>query len=84
VFRLDTARLILVSAPLDVLKTRIDRHDGFDAEIDLPADGREAAVSRVRARFPAEWPGPDALEAFPLWMAQLTTDPQFAHWVGSA
>jgi ribosomal-protein-alanine N-acetyltransferase len=81
-FRIDTARLILISAPLEVLKTRLDQHDGFDAEISLPASRGDASASQVRARFPAEWPGPDALDVFPLWMAQLTTDDQFARWGG--
>jgi RimJ/RimL family protein N-acetyltransferase len=81
-FRLDTRRLILVSAPIEVLKTRLEWHDGFAADITVPASRDDASPLRVHARFPAEWPGPDALDAFPLWMTQLATDPRFDRWGG--
>lgn len=60
-FYLETARLLLIQTPLDVLQTRLQR-DTFTADIRLP-------TTTLRVTFLAEWPG-DALALFPMMIEQ--------------
>lgn len=71
---IETPRLFLVSTPLAVVRTRLER-DTFSAEVPLP--GGALTVS-----FPAEWPG-DALVIFPRLAKQLEKNPEQEFWDGT-
>ena len=73
-FYLETARLILVQTPLDVLQARL-RRDTFTADVALPE-------GTVRVTFPAEWPG-EALDLFPMMIRQYQNAPQDVPWGGT-
>jgi RimJ/RimL family protein N-acetyltransferase len=73
-FFIETARLILVATPAQVMQTRIEQSTGFSAEVPTPRGA-------LRVNFPAEWPG-DALALFPLWLEQTRHAPQEVPWGG--
>jgi RimJ/RimL family protein N-acetyltransferase len=63
---LETARLLFVTTPPEVMRERLLCSD-FVAEIRLPATGT-APEGSLRVHFPEEWPGDDALSMFPRWL----------------
>jgi len=78
---IETPRLILAPTPLDVLKARLERDDIVaDVPIVVERAGRRVAET-LRVRFPPEWPG-DALDLFPLWIAQRELTPHQDEWGG--
>jgi [ribosomal protein S5]-alanine N-acetyltransferase len=70
---LQTARLMLISTPLEVIKTRLEQPH-FSALV--PVNG-----SSVLIRFPHEWPG-DALAIFPMMLKHLEANPLEPAWGG--
>ncbi len=79
---IETTRLILAPTPLDVLKARLERDDIVaDVPIVVERPGRRVAET-LRVRFPPEWPG-DALDLFPLWIAQRELRPDQDEWGGT-
>jgi [ribosomal protein S5]-alanine N-acetyltransferase len=70
---LQTARLVLISTPLEVIKTRLEQPN-FSALVPV-------AGSSVLVRFPHEWPG-DALAIFPIMLKHLEADPAEPEWGG--
>lgn len=70
---LETPRLLVVSTPLDIVRTRLERADFF-AKVSLENETKTV-------RFPAEWPG-DALVIFPRLAAQLEANPEQELWDG--
>jgi ribosomal-protein-alanine N-acetyltransferase len=73
-FYLETARLVLVQTPLEVLQERLHR-DTFTADVTLPN-------GTVRVTFPAEWPG-EALDLFPMMIRQCRNAPEDVPWGGT-
>jgi [ribosomal protein S5]-alanine N-acetyltransferase len=71
---LQTARLMLISTPLDVIKTRLEQPH-FSALVTV-------AGSSVLIRFPHEWPG-DALAIFPMMLKHLQENPLEPVWGGT-
>jgi RimJ/RimL family protein N-acetyltransferase len=71
---LETARLILVETPLDVLQLRLQQHT-FTADVILPNGA-------MQVTFPAEWPG-DALVLFPMLIEQYQQAPDTVPWGGT-
>lgn len=69
-FLLETPRLILVTTPLDVIRTRLER-DSFHAEVPV-------GEATIQVSFPPEWPR-DALVLFPMQAANY--DPE--SWGGT-
>jgi [ribosomal protein S5]-alanine N-acetyltransferase len=70
---LQTARLMLISTPLEVIKTRLEQAN-FSALVPV-------AGSSVLIRFPHEWPG-DALAIFPMMLTHLELNPLEPEWGG--
>ncbi|NJN16817.1 MAG: GNAT family N-acetyltransferase [Oscillochloris sp.] len=73
-FYLETARLLLVQTPFEVLENRLQQ-DSFVAEIALP-------TGAITVTFPPEWPG-DALVLFPLMIEQYRNAPADLAWGGT-
>jgi [ribosomal protein S5]-alanine N-acetyltransferase len=73
ILELHTARLMLVTTPLEVIKTRLEQAN-FSALV--PVRGSNLLLS-----FPHEWPG-DALAVFPLMLKQLRANPSEPPWGG--
>ncbi len=81
-FTIETPRLILTPTPLDVMKTRLERDDFVAAvPVAIDRDGQRVTEA-LRVHFPAEWPGPDALDAYPLWIAEREAQPERDAWGG--
>ncbi len=76
-FTLHSARLILASTPLDVMRKRLECDD-FVAEI----PGLSGHDGRHGVTFPPDWPG-DALGLFPLWIAREEVRPDQLTWGGT-
>jgi [ribosomal protein S5]-alanine N-acetyltransferase len=70
---LQTARLLLLLTPLEVIKTRLEQAN-FSALVPM-------AGSNVLVRFPHEWPG-DALAIFPIMLKHLEANPLEPEWGG--
>jgi [ribosomal protein S5]-alanine N-acetyltransferase len=70
---LQTARLILVPTPLEVIETRLEQAN-FSALV--PVSGTKLLI-----QFPHEWPG-DAMAIFPLMLEQLRANPNEPEWGG--
>jgi [ribosomal protein S5]-alanine N-acetyltransferase len=70
---LQTARLVLISTPLEVIKTRLEQAN-FSALVPV-------AGSSLLIRFPHEWPG-DALAIFPIMLNHLQSNPAEPEWGG--
>ena len=82
VFMIESPRLLLLSTPLAVLKTRLLRDD-FSADIALPPSNEgQGTAAALRVHFPPEWPG-DALGLFPRWAARLEATPAYVEWGGT-
>ncbi len=66
---LGTPRLLFATTPVAVMRERLA---GTDFLADVPAGplGSTRETGRLSIRFPAEWPGEDALTMLPLWIAQ--------------
>ncbi len=79
---IETPRLILAPTPLAVMKTRLERADFVAAVPVATGDDTRRATSTLRVRFPSEWPG-DALDLFPLWIAQREAHPAQDDWGGT-
>jgi [ribosomal protein S5]-alanine N-acetyltransferase len=73
ILELQTARLMLISTPLEVIKTRLEQAN-FSALVPV-------AGSNLLLRFPHEWPG-DALAIFPLMLERLQANPCEPAWGG--
>jgi RimJ/RimL family protein N-acetyltransferase len=72
---LTTSRLLYTPIPLTVMRRRLRECD-FDAELPL-GDGREPGTA---VRFPAEWPGDDALWALPRWISRREAGTSAEPW----
>lgn len=72
-FKLETARLVLVETPLQVIETRLER-ETFIVPI-------EVGPETWAVTFPAEWPG-DALDIFPMLAEHLRNAPDTVQWGG--
>ncbi len=70
---LQTARLMLIPTPLEVIKTRLEQPN-FSALVPV-------AGSSLLIRFPHEWPG-DALAIFPMMLRHLEANPLEPEWGG--
>ena len=66
---LETARLLYVTTPPAVMRERLLRSD-FVTEIPIGQACGDAPEGSIRVHFPEEWPGQDALEMFPRWVAR--------------
>jgi [ribosomal protein S5]-alanine N-acetyltransferase len=74
VLELHTSRLMLVTTPLEVIKTRLEQAN-FSALV--PVEGSNLLVC-----FPHEWPG-DALALFPQMLAHRQANPSEPEWGGT-
>ncbi|MEF2278900.1 GNAT family N-acetyltransferase [Deinococcus sp. YIM 134068] len=72
-FKLETARLVLVATSLQVIETRLER-ETFTMPIEVGPETWDVT-------FPAEWPG-DSLDLFPMLAEQLRTAPETVPWGG--
>ncbi len=75
---IETARLLYAPTPLSVLRERARRAE-FHAE--LPVGNGSGTSSLLRVRFPEEWPGDDALQVLPIWIARREREPGSVPWV---
>ena len=65
----ETPRLLFTSTPISVMRRRLTLSDFF-AEIVVGPCESAGPEGRLTVHFPEEWPGQDALQMFPIWIAR--------------
>lgn len=65
----ETPRLLFISTPTSVMRRRLTLSD-FLAEIAVGPCESAGPEGRLTVHFPEEWPGEDALQVFPIWLAR--------------
>ncbi len=76
---LETPRLLFISTPASVMRTRLTLSD-FRAEIGVGPCETVGRDGRLTVHFPEEWPGEDALQMFPIWIARRDRSPDPGPW----
>jgi ribosomal-protein-alanine N-acetyltransferase len=79
VLTLETPRLLFVSTPTSVIRTRLTLSD-FLAEVLVGPCETAGPDGRLAVHFPEEWPGEDALQMFPIWVARRGRSPDPGPW----
>ena len=75
----ETPRLLFISTPTSVIRTRLTLSD-FRAEIAVGPCETAGPGDRLTVHFPEEWPGEDALRMFPIWVARRDRTPDPGPW----
>jgi RimJ/RimL family protein N-acetyltransferase len=79
VLTLETPRLLFISTPTSVMRRRLTLSD-FLAEIAVGPCETAGPDGRLTVHFPKEWPGEDALQMFPVWVARRDRLPDPGPW----
>lgn len=69
VLTVETPRLLFISTPISVMRRRLTLSD-FLAEIEVGPCESAGPGGRLTVHFTEEWPGDDALQMFPIWLAR--------------
>jgi ribosomal-protein-alanine N-acetyltransferase len=79
VLTLETPRLLFFSTPTSVMRKRLTLAD-FLAEVAVGPCETAGPEGRLTVHFPEEWPGEDALQMFPIWIARRERSPDPGPW----
>jgi [ribosomal protein S5]-alanine N-acetyltransferase len=79
VLTLETPRLLFVSTPVSVMRRRLTLSD-FLAEVAVGPCETAGQDGRLTVHFPPEWPGEDAIQMFPIWIARRDRSPDPGPW----